>query len=190
VASALTITESAPLARSSSAFSALRAAATMRAPGASRRAVRVIRTAPASVGTATMMQAARSTTAASRTLSRLPSPTTATTPRRRARAAPSASSVTATSWLSAVPSWSSRASAACPLVPKPTITVCPEVRRCHRAMRSRSRPARVATSIVVPMSTARKATRSGVTTRTLTVRAPGLTGVMSPNPVVEALTVA
>ena len=42
------------------------------------------------------------------------------------------------------------------------------------------RDAAVRVSTVVPMSTIRKATRSGVMTRTLMSRADGVNGVMSP----------
>ena len=45
-------------------------------------------------------------------------------------------------------------------------------------------------STVVPMSTIRKATRNGVITRTLINLADGVTGVMSPYPVVDSETVA
>ena len=48
----------------------------------------------------------------------------------------------------------------------------------------------MSTSSVVPTRMIRKPIRSGVTSRMLTTRAVGLTGVMSPYPVVERLTVA
>lgn len=48
----------------------------------------------------------------------------------------------------------------------------------------------MSTSSVVPTSTMRNSTRSGVMTRTFTSRAESLTGVMSPYPVVDNDTVA
>ena len=48
----------------------------------------------------------------------------------------------------------------------------------------------VSVSTVVPIKTIRNATRSGVITSTLTSRASGVNGVMSPYPVVDSDTVA
>ena len=48
----------------------------------------------------------------------------------------------------------------------------------------------MSTSSVVPTRMMRNSTRAGVTNSTLTSRAPGLTGVTSPYPVVERVTIA
>ena len=59
----------------------------------------------------------------------------------------------------------------------------------HRATRNISRPCEASTSRVVPISSTRKAMRSGVMTNALTSRACGSTGAMSPYPVVLSVTV-
>ncbi len=51
------------------------------------------------------------------------------------------------------------------------------------------RPWVASTSSVVPISSTRKAMRSGVITKALVSRAPAETGVMSPYPVVLSVTV-
>ena len=76
-----------------------------------------------------------------------------------------------------------------PLVPYPTTTTCWSMRFLHRATRNISRPWLASTSSVVPISSTRKAMRSGVITKALTRRAPCEAGAMSPYPVVLRVTV-
>ena len=59
----------------------------------------------------------------------------------------------------------------------------------QRATRNISRPCEASTSRVVPISSTRKAMRSGVMTNALTRRARSVTGAMSPYPVVLSVTV-
>ena len=59
----------------------------------------------------------------------------------------------------------------------------------HRATRNFSRPWEASTSRVVPISSTRKAMRSGVITNALIRRASGVNGAMSPYPVVLRVTV-
>ena len=59
----------------------------------------------------------------------------------------------------------------------------------HRATRNISRPCEASTSRVVPISSTRKAMRSGVMTKALISRARRSTGAMSPYPVVLRVTV-
>ncbi len=59
----------------------------------------------------------------------------------------------------------------------------------HRATRNISRPCEASTSSVVPISSTRKAMRSGVMMNALIRRAPSETGAMSPYPVVLRVTV-
>jgi hypothetical protein len=59
----------------------------------------------------------------------------------------------------------------------------------QRAIRNCSRPCEASTSRVVPISSTRKAMRSGVMTNALIMRACGATGAMSPYPVVLSVTV-
>ena len=59
----------------------------------------------------------------------------------------------------------------------------------HRATRNISRPCEASTSRVVPISSTRKAMRSGVMTNALISRAWSVTGAMSPYPVVLRVTV-
>ena len=77
-----------------------------------------------------------------------------------------------------------------PFVPKPTTTVCSRKAALQRFSRHSSRVRSVRTSSVVPTRMIRNSTRSGVITKMLVNRAASLTGVMSPYPVVERVTVA
>ena len=63
------------------------------------------------------------------------------------------------------------------------------MRFLQREIRKISRPCEASTSRVVPISSTRKAMRSGVMTKALIRRAPSLYGAMSPYPVVLSVTV-
>ncbi len=82
------------------------------------------------------------------------------------------------------------ATAVLPLVPYPTTMVWLRTLLLHRWIFNAWRDCVVSVSTVVPIKTIRNATRSGVITRTLTSRAAGVNGVMSPYPVVDSDTVA
>ncbi len=176
--------------RSSGAFSACRTVTAMKAPGLTWRAVRVLSTAVSSRWVAMTIVLAVAASAFASTRLRVPSPWIAASPSSLAcLSAVCCSSITTMS-SGAVP-WLSRVSAAeRPLVPKPTMTVWSRIRRLQRLCRHCARVLSASTSRVVPTSTIRKTTRSGVMIRALTSRARSVTGTMSPYPVVERVTVA
>ena len=75
-------------------------------------------------------------------------------------------------------------------MPYPITTVCFFTRFLQRLVRNCWRLRSVSTSMVVPTSTIRNMKRNGVMITMLVSRADSDTGVMSPYPVVDRVTVA
>ena len=116
-------------------------------------------------------------------------PCTTTRPRAVASFAALAFCSTTTMRSGGVPSSTSAVTALRPLVPYPQTTTCSRTRDLQRRILNCSRDRSVSTSSVVPTRMMRNSTLAGVTNSTLTSRAPELTGVTSPYPVVERVTV-
>jgi hypothetical protein len=148
--------------------------------GASSRAVNVTRTALASLSVATMIDFACWALASCSTSDFVASPCTVTRPALFARSSAVAFSSTTTMSAGATSSPTIAATAVLPLVPYPMTTVWLRTLLLHRWIFNAWRDWVVSVSTVVPMSTIRNAIRSGVITSTLTSRASGLNGVMSP----------